>query len=229
MVPMSARERLSQLIVLASSDTRAERGMLAMELADILTDWPEEYPPHMRESFTILLEKIVDQLDDHERRTLAARLAPNSTTPLTLLNGLFFDTSPDLRGAVLTRNSQERHREEIVPMPVDELYLVQAAREYPPETFVRTLARLLCIPVALAGRAMADANDEGLAILCKGARVSRTTFSTLAMLTDISLLSAERKLERYETVPEEASARMIQFWRAQRDTSNFMDDGIQAA
>jgi hypothetical protein len=90
-------------------------------------------------------------------------------------------------------------------------------------------ARLLGVPVAVAGRAIADASGEGLALLCKGARLSRATFSTIAVLSDASLDSAERKLELYEAVPEETSIRMVQVWRERRDGYRTASDGVRAA
>jgi len=215
---MSVRERLTRLIDLAPGGEPEERRQLAMELAEVLLDWPADYPAHMRASFALLLEKIVVQLDGRARRQLAARFAPGSAVPLTLLNELYFDSGRDMREAILRRNAQASMRDEFEPLPIDEPSLIRAAREYPPGTFAQAFARLLGIPLATAARAIADVSGEGLVILCKGAHLSRTTFSTIAMLTDASLDSAQRKLELFETVPEEISARMVQFWRAQRGT-----------
>jgi uncharacterized protein (DUF2336 family) len=215
---MSARERLTRLIDLAPGGAPEERRQLAMELAEVLLDWPADYPAHMRTSFALLLEKIVVQLDGRARRELARRFAPDPAAPLALLNELYFDSGRELRETILKRNAQASMVEAFEPSPIDEPSLIRAARDYPPETFAQTFARLLGIPLATAGRAIADVSGEGLVILCKGAHLSRATFSTIAMLTDASLDSAQRKLELFETVPEEISARMVQFWRAQRGT-----------
>ncbi len=226
---MSARERLTQLIDLAAGGAPEERRNLAMELAEVLQDWPQDYPAHMRASFALLLEKILAQLDGETRKVLAARFAPDPAAPLGLLNELFFDCGHELRRTILARNAQKHLSGEVTAPPIDESILVRAVREYPLETFVQTLARLLGIPLVTAGRAVADASGEGLAILCKGAQLSRATFSTIAMLTDASLDAGRRKLELYETVPEETSATMVQFWRAQRDSRRTAADGIRAA
>ena len=211
---MSARERLTRLIDFAPGGAPEERRQLAMDLAEVLLDWPADYPAHMRASFALLLEKIVVQLDCQARRELAARFAPDAAAPLTLLNELYFDSSREMRESILKRNAQSRMQDEIVSSAIDEPSLIRAAREYPSETFAQTFARLLGIPLATAVRAIADASGEGLVILCKGAHLSRATFSTIAMLTDVSLDSGQRKLELFETVPEEISARMV----AQRGT-----------
>jgi hypothetical protein len=226
---MSARERLTQLIDLASGDAPDEHRALALELADIILDWPEDYPAHMQASFELLLEKIVTQLDCQTRKELVARVASEPAAPLALLNELFFDCGPDLREAIVARNAKENAPEDVFSTPVDEPLLLQAAREYPRETFTQTFSRLLGIPVAVAMHAFADASGEGLAILCKGAQLSRATYSTIAMLTEASLESAERKLELYETVAEEASARMLQVWRDRRDGYRPTSDGVRAA
>jgi hypothetical protein len=225
---MSARERLTQLIDLASSGAPEERGKLAMELAEVLVDWPEDYPPHMRASFALLLEKIAGQLDCTARKDLAARLAPHVTVPLSLLNELFFDSSREQRDTILARNEQENSQGEVAPASIDEPSLVRAVREYPPETFVQTFARLLGISATTAGRAVSDSSGEGLTILCKGAQISRATFSTIAVLTDASLDSAERKLELYETVEEGTAAHLVQFWRARREARR-IPESVEAA
>jgi hypothetical protein len=226
---MSAREHLTRLIDLASGSEPHERRALALELADIVLDWPEDYPAHMRASFTLLLEKLVTPLDCQTRKELAARFVADPAAPLGLLNEFFFDCGHDMRQAIVARNALEHTPCETPGAPIDEPSLVQAAREYPPETFAQMFARLLGIPVAVAGRAIADTSGEGLALLCKGARLSRATFSTIAVLSDASLDSAERKLELYETVPEETSIRMIQVWRQRRDGYRTVSDGIRAA
>jgi len=215
---MSARERLTRLIDLAPGGAPEERRQLAIELTEVLLDWPEDYPEHMRASFALLLEKIVVQLDGPSRKELAARFSPGVEAPLSLMNELYFDSGREMREAILRQNAQAAMDDEFAPLPVDEPSLIRAAREYPPETFAQTFARLLGIPLVTAARAIADASGEGLVILCKGAHLSRATFSTIAMLTDASLDSAQRKLELFEIVPEDISARMVQFWRAQRGT-----------
>jgi hypothetical protein len=171
----------------------------------------------MRASFSLLLEKIVGQLDCPTRKELAARFASDPAAPLALLNELFFDCEAAARATIIARNTEAGGQAESNLSPIDEASLIQAAREYPPETFKQTFARLLGVPAAVAGRAIADTDGDGLALLCKGARLSRATYSTIAMLTDASPDLAERKLELYETVVAESSTLMLQVWRERRD------------
>jgi hypothetical protein len=195
----------------------------------VLLDWPPDYPAHMRSSFTLLLEKIAVQLDCQTRRELAARFAAAPDAPLPLLNELFFDSARETRADIVARMMQCPPDDELAAPVVDEATLIRAVRDYPPEVFVQTLARLLGIPAATAARAVADASGEGLAILCKGARLSRMSFSTIAMLTDASLESAQRKLDMYDAIADDTSIRVVQYWRAQRNARPVRASGAEAA
>ena len=212
---MSARERLCQLVDLASAGGPDERRRLAAELTDILLAWPADYPAQMRLSFGLLLQKISVELDGETRRDIAGRLAADRSVPLALLNELYFDATQDARKAILARNAQTPLPNEDGYPCVDEAALMGAVRTSAHGAFAPALARFLDVPDEVASRCVADASGEGLALLCRGAHLSRLAFSTIVMLTDASLVSAQRKLEAYDRTSAEVAARMVQFWRAQ--------------
>ncbi|MGD0190625.1 MAG: DUF2336 domain-containing protein [Rhizomicrobium sp.] len=226
---MSARERLTQLIDLASGEAPGDWCGLARELADVLVDWPEDYPAHMRPSFALLLEKIASHLEAQTRTEIGERLAHIDTTPPALLNEFFFDCGREGRDMILARVAQSAGSAVDDAPTVDEPMLVKAARDYPPDIFLHTFARLTGVPAATGTRAIGDGSGEGLAILCKGARVSRSTFSTIVLLTDASLGSAEHKLEAFDSVSDDSSATMVQFWRLQRGAAAIRTNGAEAA
>jgi hypothetical protein len=226
---MSARERLTQLIDLASGEAPKDRCVLARELVDVLVDWPADYPAHMRPSFALLLEKIAPHLEPHARGEIGERLAHVESVPLPLLNEFFFDCGREGRDMVLVRTMQSVGSIDRDELPVDERTLVKAARDYPQDIFAHTFARLACVPVTVVSRALDDASGEGLAILCRGARMSRTAFSTIVLLTDASLDSAERKLDAFDAAPEDSSAKMVRFWRMQRGAIIIRTSNAEAA
>jgi hypothetical protein len=225
---MSARERLTQLIDLASASAGEERGALAVELAQVLADWPHDYPAHMRASFALLLERISRELDDATRKDVAGRVASDMTAPLGLLNEFFFEFAPDKRTVFLSRISAEVALSG-PPLAVDEPALIHAVRSYPRETFVQTVSRLTGIPLSIAARAVADASGEGFGLLCKGAGLSRTAYSTIVMLTDASLDAGERKLVLHEAIPEDTAIRLVHFWRTRREARRNIPETVAAA
>lgn len=210
---MHARERLNQLVELASCETPEERRTLALRLTDVLLDWPRDYPESKRESFAWLLEKVLLQLDDKTRRSVATRFVHRPDAPPGILSELYLDATRDERNVILARLAEERPFDESAPAP-DESVLIRAARELPPDKFVTVLSRLLSLPAAIATRIVADASGDGLAILCKGARLSRLTHSTICTLLESSPVRVGNKLDRYEHIPPETAARMLRYWRS---------------
>src|ERR1700683_4330083 len=90
--PMStARERLTNLVELASQSAPEKQRALAMEVCDLLIDWPSDYSSAMRAPFEGLLGRVARGVDRATRRQLATRLAAYAETPLDLLNAFFFD------------------------------------------------------------------------------------------------------------------------------------------
>ena len=62
-----------------------------------------------------------------------------------------------------------------------------------------------------------EANDlDTLALLCRGARIDRGLFTSLAIVLDRSaegLAGVEKFGEIYDSVPVEAAQRAIRFWK----------------
>jgi hypothetical protein len=70
---MSAAERLSHLLELADQGP-ALRAALAEEVAELLADWPSDYPETMRGACEALLTKAARDLDAPTRARLRVRL-----------------------------------------------------------------------------------------------------------------------------------------------------------
>ena len=70
---MPAADKLAHLLQLADQGP-ALRLALAEEVADLLADWPGDYPQHMREVCETLLAKTVRDLDGAGRARLRVRL-----------------------------------------------------------------------------------------------------------------------------------------------------------
>src|SRR6476620_265245 len=125
MAAASARERLARLVDLANQNQVPARE-LTDELADLLLDWPDNYPLAMREPFEALLEKSLHDIAPAARALLAQRFA-DGTMPLSVLNTLIFDADLQARQAILARNATEASDATAARM-VDERDLLAAAR-----------------------------------------------------------------------------------------------------
>lgn len=88
---MSAAERLTHLLHLADQGP-ALRAALAEEVADLLTDWPPDYPATMRGACEALLAKAARDVDAPTRARLRVRLYAD----------------PELSARVLPRESNAR-------------------------------------------------------------------------------------------------------------------------
>ncbi len=211
MATASARERLARLVDLASQSEMPARE-LTDELADLLLDWPENYPPAMREPFEALLEKSLRDVDPAARKLLAQRFA-DGTMPLSVLNTLIFDADPQARQAILARNATEANDATAARM-VDERDLLAAARAGTIELPL-VLALYFGIPRDVAAKALADRSAFSLALLCSGIGCSRAAFSALAVLASPQADTDEsyRRLAAYDQVPDDGARALLQFWR----------------
>ncbi len=207
------RERLTSLVELATENAPEKRRMLAVELCDLLLDWPANYPAAMREPFETLLEKTVRLVDRDTRIALIARIASAPDTSLDFLNEFFFDAPGELRAAILTRNEDAPVRP--VTRAIDEAALIAQARARPRDAFADALAAALDITVETAARILHDVSAEALAVAAKGAHMSRATFSTLALLTDGGAAPQETlaRLAAFESVPQGGAENLMRFWR----------------
>jgi hypothetical protein len=70
---MSGTQRLANLLELANQGS-AMRAALAEEVAELLTDWPEDCPTEMRGPCEALLARAAREVDDETRARLRIRL-----------------------------------------------------------------------------------------------------------------------------------------------------------
>jgi hypothetical protein len=202
------KERLSHLLELAASGA-GERAALAGEVADLLLDWPVQYPAAMRATFEALLEKIVREMDADGRGALAARFDGRSDFSLALLNEFFLEAPAAMQGAILAGNDA---LVEAAAHDADSDGLLRASRTV--KDFTPVLARATGVPEAVAAAAMADALT--LCVLAKGAGVNRATFSAIAILAGPARSVAENfaMLASFDRVPQNGARHLVAFWRA---------------
>jgi hypothetical protein len=204
------KERLSYLLELAAKGTE-QRAALAGEVAELLHNWPATYPAAMRASFEALLEKIAREVSAAGRRELARRFEGRSDASLALLNELFFSASDAMKEQILARNEREGR----APCDaIDGAVLLAAARMR--GDFPAALAQAVKIPRRIAAEVMADTSCRALAVVAKGAGLSRSHFSAIAVLT---IAYASRSLAAFESVPANGAASLLAFWRAKLDLS----------
>jgi len=202
------KERLTHLLELAASGA-GEHGALAVELADLLLDWPAQYPAAMRATFEALLEKVVREMDADGRAALAARFEGRNDAPLALLNEFFLDAAPAMKDTILARGEAAGP---VAGGDVDCAALLTASRTS--KDLAPSLAQLTGVPDGVAAAAMADAHT--LCTLTKGAGVNRATFSAIAILAGPARSVEENfaMLTLFDHVPENGARRLVQFWRA---------------
>ena len=73
---MAASQKLSHLLQLADQGP-ALRAALAEEVAELLTNWPSDYPENMRSACEALLAKTAHDVDDATRARLRVQLYSN--------------------------------------------------------------------------------------------------------------------------------------------------------
>ncbi len=204
-------QRLARLMELAKKTAPADRAALALELCELLADWPMKYPASMREPFETLLEKCVREVDGATRARVARRMAASAQAPVALLNELFFDAPADAKGAIVARNARANgHR---ANEPADEARLVAAARGQRSDNFAGDFAALLGIAPRTARRILSEPTGDALAIACKGAHLTRAAYSTLAVLFAPDAQARETRLAAYEAVPQDGADELLRFWR----------------
>jgi hypothetical protein len=215
-----ARERLTHLIELANENTPEKHQALAFELCDLLVNWPQRYPRAMREPFEALLEKVRRRLDPHTRQMIALRLNSPDTT-LALLNEFYLDLPQDLRAPILARNAARGADAPAAEITGREVMLIAAARKTSGPDLVQAFAQLMGISAATAQTVFDDASGDALAVVCKGAGISRTTYSTLAVLAakEATPETLYDRLAAFDAIPETGARRMLAHWRREQDAS----------
>jgi hypothetical protein len=204
------KERLSHLLELAAKGA-AERAALAGEVAELLLDWPAQYPRAMRANFEALLEKIAREVDHGARRQLAQRFSDVGDASLSLLNELFLAAPDAMKDDIVRRN--DAHAIGTVAR-IDGETLLAAARSrggFPP-----ALARAAAIPEAVACEIQQDRSCRALAVVARGGGLQRPHFSAIAVLTVVSPYDIEA-LSLF--VPENGAANLLSFWRAKLDAT----------
>lgn len=205
----SAKERLGRFLALA-----AERQWpaLARALAGLVLDWPRDFPASMHAPVMALFELAARECDDATRSEIAAQMGGRSELPLRLLNELYLAAPAPLRREILMRNQLERDDGQ-AELPADAAEAIAAARNAACD-FTAALAAACAIPRDIAQAVLADASGEPLAVLCRGAGLDRTAFSTIALLR----CAPELPLAVFDTVPVEAARRLTRQWRAHHVT-----------
>jgi Uncharacterised protein conserved in bacteria (DUF2336) len=207
-----ARARLNSLVELATENAPDKRRKLALELCDLLLDWPQTYPPAMREPFEALLEKAVRLIDRDTRHALIARIAEAPGVRREFVAEFFFDAPAELRGVILARNARDAC--EANAAPANEREMVKAARTAD-DTFADAFAAHLGIDSETAARIVQDSSAQSLAVAAKGARLSRAAFSALVLLVCPGKPSdIENRLAAFDAVAESAAAAMLAYWRS---------------
>ncbi|HEY2032861.1 MAG TPA: DUF2336 domain-containing protein [Rhizomicrobium sp.] len=210
-----AKKRLTHLIELATEDAPENRRMLAVEVCDLLLDWPAHYPSAMREPFEALLEKTVRTIDAETRRALVQKLGPRAETPLPLLNEFYFDAPAETRDAIVLRNALLEDGTPPEIPDADEKQIVAAARSTANGEFTSAFATMLGIESGTAERILHDHSARALAIACKGAHLTRATFSALALITEAGsgAVDTRERLSSFDIVPLTGAERLLGFWR----------------
>jgi hypothetical protein len=219
-VMSDAKERLNRLIELAAHDAPENRRTLAVELCDLLLDWPVRYPTHMREPFEVLLEKTLRSIDEDTRRALATKCSEREEAPINILNEFYFDATAETRDAIVLRNAIA---DSVVPVPMDiantdEASLIAAARGQRQDELLGALVRVFGVEQTTAFGILEDQSGRSLAIACKGAHFSRMTFSTLALLMDAGggIEELRERLAIFDAVPLTGAERLLDFWRTRQ-------------
>ena len=205
----TAKERLSHLLILAGEGP-TQRAALLGELADLVLDWPQDYPEAMRPPVLALLEKTVREADDDTRTKLAARLGGHSELPLHLVNEFYLSAPARVRREILTRNQFAHDETDDDIVAVDARALLAATRDAALRDFAATFGGSIGIPRQIAQSILSDSSGEPLAVLCKGAQLDRATFSTLVLLKS---KAGETQLSVFDSVPQHAAERLTRHWR----------------
>ncbi|HUO02782.1 MAG TPA: hypothetical protein VMU31_08390 [Rhizomicrobium sp.] len=175
---MHGNPRLTHLLDLADKGP-ALRAALVEELTELLAFWPSDCPENMRAPCEALLARTVREAEDGVRAKIDAK---PGTDPVLAARAL--PAEPVKPNDNLGRTLIEMTRAGLdVHARMAEALKLSRSR----------LEEIL-------------ATDHGLALVCKGLRLSRTVFSTLAMLTGRRNEAAQcyAALDGYDTVTSEA-------------------------
>lgn len=159
------------------------RAALAEEVASLLLDWPADCPAEMRPVFENLLAKTACEVDADTRARLRVQLFADRALATRLL-------------------PKEKN---------PETALIDAARDGGDVTSV--LAETLGLDMGNTAAILHEQTGEALAIACKGAGLSRLTFSTLALLALPQGSDSTARLSLYDNIATLEAARTLRNWR----------------
>jgi hypothetical protein len=182
---MAASQKLSHLLQLADQGP-ALRSALAEEVAELLTNWPSDYPASMRGVCEALLAKAARDVDSATRARLRVQLY----------------SDPELSARVLPRESAGH-------------ILVGAARKGDNDGVVKTLSDALGVDEAMARQILDDESGAALAVACKGSGLDRAAFSALALMAHPGRdrTHAYAVLDAFDNVPTSEATRVLRGWR----------------
>jgi hypothetical protein len=157
-------------------------------------------------------------IDVDTRRALAERLSARAETPLPLLNEFYFDAPAETRDAIVLRNALLEDGVQPQILGADEKAIVSAARNTANGEFTASFAKMLGIEAATAEHILHDHSARALAIACKGAHLTRATFSALALITEGGSGAADtrERLSNYDSVPLTGAERLLDYWRSHK-------------
>jgi hypothetical protein len=176
---MHGNPRLTHLLELANKGP-ALRAALVEELTELLTFWPSDCPQDMRAPCEALLLRAAQDMDDSVRADLRTKLRAD----------------PALAARVLPDDSLVQLNDNLGRTMIEMARAGLDVHARMAEALNLSRSRLEDIL----------ATDHGLALVCKRLGLSRTVFSTLAMLTDRKTDTAQcyAALDRYEAVTSQA-------------------------
>ncbi|MDB5734973.1 MAG: hypothetical protein JWN16_1610 [Alphaproteobacteria bacterium] len=182
---MAAPQKLSHLLQLADQGP-VMRAALAEEVAELLVNWPSDYPQSMRGVCEALLAKAARDVDSATRARLRVQL--------------FSD--PELTARVLPRECAT-------------LMLVDAARKGDNDGVVKSLAQAIGVDDAMARQVLDDESGAALAVACKGSGLDRAAFSALALMAHPGRdrAHAYAVLDAFDNVPTSEATRVLRGWR----------------
>ena len=176
---MHGNPRLTHLLELANKGP-ALRAALVEELTELLAFWPSDCPQDMRGPCEALLTRAAQDMDGSVRAGLRTKLRADPALAARVL--------PD--ETTVPVNDNLGHT------------MIEMAR-----AGLDVHARMAeALKLSRSRLEEILATDHGLALVCKRLGLSRTAFSTLAMLTDRKTDTAQcyAALDRYDAVTSEA-------------------------
>ena len=181
---MSAPQRLLHLLELADQGS-AMRAALAEEVAELLTDWPQECPPQMRGPCEALLAQAAREVDADTRSRLRVRLYAD----------------PDLAARVLPRESHRGVMELLRGGrgPDDALALSTGlSQERAAEILADDSGHALAL--ACKGAGLGRAAYSALAMLTDSSHDTAKAYARLDMFDAVAMPEAVRQLRAWREV-----------------------------